>query len=289
MIKDILQLVRPHQYLKNLFIFLPAFFSFKIHHFDILLKSFLAFASFCCVASAMYILNDWQDRFDDAKHPEKYHRPIASGRINGTLAAVLFGLFLFAGGSLALCLSLSVVYLIGLYVVMNIAYSCRLKHIPIIDIFIISIGFAIRLFVGAEATGIMLVNWIIVMTFLLALFLSLAKRRDDVLIYNRTNNKTRKVIDGYNLLFLNASMVMTAAIVILAYIMWSISPEVAAKHNSSKIYLTSIFVLLGIFRYMQIAFVEEKSGSPTKVLIKDNFIKTVLIGWIFFFAIIIYF
>jgi 4-hydroxybenzoate polyprenyltransferase len=289
MIKDILQLVRPHQYLKNLFIFLPAFFSFKIHHFDILLKSFLAFASFCCVASAMYILNDWQDRFDDAKHPEKYHRPIASGRINGTLAAVLFGLFLFAGGSLALCLSLSVVYLIGLYVVMNIAYSCRLKHMPIIDIFIISTGFVVRLFVGAEATGVLLVNWIIVMTFLLALFLSLAKRRDDILIYERTNNKTRKVVDGYNLTFLDSSMVMAAAIVIIAYIMWSISPEVAVKHGSQNIYLTSVFVLLGIFRYLQVSFVEEKSGSPTKVLIQDNFIKAVLLGWILFFSIIIYY
>jgi 4-hydroxybenzoate polyprenyltransferase len=289
MIKDILQLVRPHQYLKNLFIFLPAFFSFKIHHFDILLKSFLAFASFCCVASAMYILNDWQDRFDDAKHPEKCHRPIASGRINGTLAAVLFGLFLFAGGSLALCLSLSVVYLIGLYVVMNIAYSCRLKHMPIIDIFIISTGFVVRLFVGAEATGVLLVNWIIVMTFLLALFLSLAKRRDDILIYERTNNKTRKVVDGYNLTFLDSSMVMAAAIVIIAYIMWSISPEVAVKHGSQNIYLTSVFVLLGIFRYLQVSFVEEKSGSPTKVLIQDNFIKAVLLGWILFFSIIIYY
>jgi 4-hydroxybenzoate polyprenyltransferase len=202
---------------------------------------------------------------------------------------VLFGLFLFAGGSLALCLSLSVVYLIGLYVVMNIAYSCRLKHMPIIDIFIISTGFVVRLFVGAEATGVLLVNWIIVMTFLLALFLSLAKRRDDILIYERTNNKTRKVVDGYNLTFLDSSMVMAAAIVIIAYIMWSISPEVAVKHGSQNIYLTSVFVLLGIFRYLQVSFVEEKSGSPTKVLIQDNFIKAVLLGWILFFSIIIYY
>jgi 4-hydroxybenzoate polyprenyltransferase len=288
MIKDILLLARPHQYLKNLFIFLPAFFSSKIHQPEILWKSLIAFASFCCVASAMYILNDWRDRFDDAKHPEKCLRPIASGRINGTLAALLFGAFLFAGAAFALCLPFSVLSLIFFYVAMNVAYSYKLKHIPIIDIFIISIGFVVRLFVGAEATGIMLVNWIIVMTFLLALFLSLAKRRDDVLIYERTNTKTRKVIDGYNLTFLDASMVMTAAIVILAYIMWSISPEVAAKHGSSKVYLTSVFVLLGIFRYLQISFVEEKSGSPTKVLIKDNFIKAVLIAWIFFFAVIMY-
>jgi magnesium-transporting ATPase (P-type) len=143
--------------------------------------------------------------------------------------------------------------------------------------------------VGAEATGVLLVNWIIVMTFLLALFLSLAKRRDDILIYERTNNKTRKVVDGYNLTFLDSSMVMAAAIVIIAYIMWSISPEVAVKHGSQNIYLTSVFVLLGIFRYLQVSFVEEKSGSPTKVLIQDNFIKAVLLGWILFFSIIIYY
>lgn len=278
MLKDIVLLVRPHQYLKNLFIFLPAFFAFKLHHVEILWQSFLAFIAFCSVASAMYVLNDWRDRFDDAKHPEKCRRPIAAGRIDGKTAVSLFFLFLFFGLALSLYLSLSVFFLVCIYTIINIAYSLKLKHLPIIDIFIISSGFVIRLFVGAQTTGLVLVNWIIVMTFLLALFLSLAKRRDDVLIYERTNAKTRKVLDGYNLVFLNASMVMTAAIVILAYILWSISPEVAEKHGSHNIYLTSIFVLLGVFRYMQITFVDEASGSPTKILIRDHFVQLVLIG-----------
>lgn len=289
MIKDIVILARPHQYVKNLFVFLPAFFAFKIHQPDLLWKALTAFCAFCMVASAVYILNDWRDRFEDAKHPEKCHRPLASGRIKGPTASVLFTFFLGGGVGLALCSSVTVLYLISIYVALNIAYSFKLKHIPIIDITIISIGFVIRLFVGAEATQIELVNWIIVMTFLLALFLSLAKRRDDVLLFLKTNQKTRKVIDGYNLKFLDASMVMTAAIVILAYILWSISPNVMAKYANSNIYLTSVFVVLGILRYMQITFVEEKSGSPTKVLLHDVFIRLTLISWLGSFVWILYF
>jgi len=288
MFKDIILLVRPHQYLKNLFIFLPAFFAFKLHHFEIFGQSFLAFVAFCCVASAMYVLNDWHDRFDDVKHPEKCRRPIAAGRIDRNTAVCLFFLLLFCGLALSLYLSVTVFSLVFLYVAINTAYSLKLKHIPIIDVFIISSGFVIRLFVGAQATGLVLVNWIIVMTFLLALFLALAKRRDDVLIYDRTNNKTRKVLDGYNMVFVDASMVMTAGIVIVAYILWSMSSDVAEKHDNQYVYLTSVFVLLGIFRYMQIAFVDEKSGSPTKVLIGDFFIKLVLLGWVLSFAVIIY-
>ncbi len=288
MFKDIILLVRPHQYLKNLFIFLPAFFAFKLHHFEIFGQSTLAFVAFCCVASAMYVLNDWHDRLDDAKHPEKCRRPIAAGRIGRSTAVCLFFLLLFCGLALSIYLSVTVFFLVSLYVAINVAYSLKLKHIPIIDIFIISSGFVIRLFVGAQATGLVLVNWIIVMTFLLALFLALAKRRDDVLIYDRTNNKTRRVLDGYNMVFVDAAMVMTAGIVILAYILCSISSEVAEKNDSQYVYLTYVFVLLGIFRYMQIAFVDEKSGSPTKVLIGDLFIKMVLLGWVLSFAIIIY-
>jgi len=289
MIKDIIALARPHQYVKNLFVFLPAFFAFKIHQPELLWKACTAFCAFCMVASAVYILNDWLDRFEDAKHPVKCHRPLASGRIKGPMASVFFASFLGGGVVLALYSAPDVLYLICLYVAMNIAYSFKLKHIPIIDVTVISIGFVIRLFVGAAATGIELVNWIIVMTFLLALFLSLAKRRDDVLLFLKTNRKARDVIDGYNLKFLDASMVMTAAIVILAYILWSISPEVSAKHTNPNIYLTSVFVVLGILRYMQITFVEEKSGSPTKVLLRDWFIQLTLMSWVGSFVWILYF
>ena len=221
-------------------------------------------------------------------HPEKSSRPIASGRVSGMLAFVyIVGLFVL-GSALANLISWHVWLLVCLYFLINIAYSLKLKHIAVIDVSIIALGFVMRLFVGAEATQIELSHWIIIMTFLLALFLSLAKRRDDVLIYLKTAQKMRRVIDGYNLKFLDAAMVMTASIVVLAYILWSISTAVVIRLGNDSLYLTAVFVLLGVLRYMQITFVEERSGNPSKILLKDRFVQLVLVGWVLSFVLILY-
>ncbi len=288
MLKSIILLARPHQYIKNLFIFLPAFFAFKIDDADLIWNTLIAFAAFCLTASAVYILNDWKDQEDDRNHPEKCSRPIASGAVSTFTAYIILGLFLSGGVVLALICSIQVFFLIIIYFVLNVAYSLKLKHIPIIDVSIISIGFVLRLFAGSEASEVELSHWIIVMTFLLALFLSLAKRRDDVLIFINSDQKLRKVIDGYNLKFLDSAMVMTSSIVVLAYILWTLSPEVSARLSTENTFLTSIFVVLGIMRYMQITFVEEKSGSPTKVMLKDKFIQLALFGWVSSFVWILY-
>lgn len=289
MLKDIIELARPHQYIKNLFVFLPAFFAFKLHEPLVLFEAGVVFIAFCLTASSVYIINDWQDRFDDRKHPEKQFRPLASGRVTASQAFSTLALFVFAAALLATMAGTSVILLLTTYFLLNIAYSYKFKHKPIIDITCIATGFVLRLFAGAVATGVDLSQWIIVMTFLLALFLALAKRRDDVLLCATTGQQTRKVIDGYNIKFLDAAMVMTASIVVLAYILWSISPTVTAKLSSSYTFLTAIFVVLGILRYMQIAFVEEKCGSPTKVLLRDRFVQMTLVGWIGTFIILMYY
>jgi hypothetical protein len=165
----------------------------------------------------------------------------------------------------------------------------RLKHVAIIDIAIIAIGFVLRLFVGAAVTSIPLSVWIVVMTFLLALFLALAKRRDDVLIFEKSGKLMRNSINGYNLKFIDTAMSIMASVVILAYILYTITPVVTKKIQSDNLYLTAFFVLIGILRFMQITFVEEKSGSPTKVLLQDRFLQTIILGWILVFALIIYF
>ena len=289
MLKEFIELARPHQYIKNVFVFLPAFFAFKLHHIQVIFTAGITFAAFCLAASGVYIFNDWIDRYDDQKHPEKCHRPLASGQIQSSQALICATLFFLPGAIvIAAFAGPMVLSLLVLYIILNIAYSLNLKNQPIIDITCISLGFVIRLLAGAKATNVLLSHWIIIMTFLLALFLSLAKRRDDILIYNTTNNQTRKVIGGYNLKFLDASIIMTGSITILAYILWSISPSVMAKLTSPNLFLTSIFVFLGVLRYMQIAFVEEKSGNPTKILLQDVFIQLTLIGWLGSFIWIIY-
>jgi len=287
-LKDVMVLVRPYQYVKNLLIFFPLFFSLKMFQPELFIRACIAFCSFCLVASSVYILNDWMDRFADAGHPEKCFRPIASGRIKSTLAFFVFLLFLMLGLMTALQISPPVFALMIGYFVLNVAYSFKLKHLPIIDIFLISVFFVIRLFVGAGATGVVLSTWIMLMTFLLALFLSLAKRRDDVLVYVKTNHKVRKVVDGYSLRFLETSMFVSASIVVVTYVLWSVSPEVTIKYSNSNVYLTSVFVVIGVLRYLRISFVEESGGCPTSVLLRDIFLQLTLLGWIGSFVWLLY-
>lgn len=288
MLKDVMVLVRPYQYVKNLLIFFPLFFSLKMLQPGLFTRACVAFCAFSLVASSVYILNDWMDRFADAGHPEKCFRPIASGRIKSTLAFFIFSLFLVLGLMTALQVSLPVFALMVGYFVLNVAYSFKLKHLPIIDIFLISVFFVIRLFVGAGATGVVLSTWIMLMTFLLALFLSLAKRRDDVLVYVKTNHKVRKVVDGYSLKFLEASLFISAPIVVVTYVLWSVSPEVTIKYSNSNVYLTSVFVVIGVLRYLQISFVEGSGGCPTSVFLRDNYLQLTLLGWIGSFAWLLY-
>ena len=287
-ILQLIKLMRPHQYIKNLFIFLPLFFALQITNIELLKSAFIAFVAFSLVASAVYTLNDFHDIQEDKQHPKKKNRPLASGAISKSQAIVIMlSLFTF-GFALMSTLSLQAVVVLAAYVVMNIAYSFHLKHIAILDVTIIALGFVLRLFIGSVVTNINLSIWIVVMTFLLALFMALAKRRDDVLIYLGTGKKIRKVIDGYSLQFLDTAMAIMASVVIVAYTIYTTSAEVVARVNNEYLYVTVLFVILGIMRYLQIAFVFEDSGSPTKIVLKDRFMQLTLIGWLLCFIWILY-
>lgn len=280
--------MRPHQYIKNLFIFLPLFFALKITDTDLLLNAVIAFIAFSLTASAVYTLNDYHDIEEDREHPKKKYRPLASGAISKSQAIIIMGVLSVSGVALMYSLSLQAMIILISYVLMNIAYSFYLKHIAILDVNIIAIGFVLRLFIGSAVTGIELSMWIVIMTFLLALFMALAKRRDDVLIFMETGKKMRKVIDGYNLQFLDAAMAIMAAVVIVAYTIYTTSAEVVEKFHSQYLYLTALFVILGIMRYLQIAFVYLDSGSPTKIVLKDRFMQATILAWIITFVWILY-
>ena len=293
MIKNIVLLLRPQQWVKNGFVFLPLFFNGQLFDADALLSTFMAFVAFCFAAAGIYCMNDIVDAEADRRHPKKCSRPIASGAISTALGwalaaiclAVSFTTILFIGAGWT-----TVAIVIGIYFVMNIAYCLRLKQIAIVDVFIISIGFVLRIFVGGFATGIFISHWIVLMTFLLALFLALAKRRDDVAIYEQTGVLPRKNVAAYNLDFMNQAIGIVAAITMVCYIMYTVSPDVVARFEGGGkyLYLTSIFVLAGIIRYLQITIVNLSSGSPTKVLIHNRFLQICLACWIVSFLIIIY-
>lgn len=287
-IQDMFVLMRPHQYLKNVFIFLPLFFSLQITNMPLLAHTVTAFIAFSMTASGVYVVNDYFDMQNDRMHPVKQYRPLASGRISRKQAFVFAALLFFAGFAMMGMLSFAAVGILLAYVLLNIAYTLLLKHLAVIDVTVIAIGFVLRIFVGTTVTGLDASMWIVVMTFLLALFLALAKRRDDILIFNRTGQKMRKVIDGYNIQFVDMAMTLMAGVVIVAYLMYCVSPEVIARTGSDKLYLTLIYVIVGIMRYMQITFVEEVSGSPTKILLQDRMIQIVIVMWIVTFGMILY-
>ena len=288
-IKSFLKLIRVNHYVKNLFIFLPLFFLGQITNTELFLNALLAFIAFSISASAIYILNDYLDIEDDRKHPTKKYRPLASGLISKKEGFFLIGLFSIIGLTIMANQSIQALILLSSYIVLNIGYSFYLKHIPIVDITIISIGFVLRLFIGSIVTETHLSKWIVIMTFLLALFLALAKRRDDVIHYINTEKKMRKVIDGYNLQLIDGAMLVMASVVIVSYLLYTTSLEVIQRINSEYLYITSIFVILGVLRYMQITFVGNNSGSPTKIFLKDKFIIITILSWISSFVYLIYY
>ena len=291
-LSTIIQLIRPQQWLKNGFIFLPLFFNGQLMNFDLLWQCIIAFAAFSFAASSIYCFNDIYDVEADKLHTEKCKRPIASGavsKIEGYIIQLVclvlsfIILFLFGGKT-----ALSVGGIILFYYLLNIAYCIKLKHYVIVDVTIIAIGFGLRVLVGGVATDIFLSEWIVLMTFLLALFLAFAKRRDDVILFQNTGVLPRKNTQRYNLEFMNQVITVICTITVVAYIMYSVSPEVKDRFHTQYIYLTSIFVLMGIIRYLQITIVDLKSGNPTKLLMRDRFIQCCIIGWGISFFIIIY-
>ena len=292
---DIIKLLRPQQWLKNLFVFMPLFFDRHILDVGYLLPCILMFFAFSLAASGIYCFNDIFDAEADRQHHEKCKRPIASGAVSKRTGYII-SLLCFIISMAILCLinrtdgrNGLLFLVIGAYVVMNIAYTLLLKHIALVDVFVIAVGFVLRVCAGGVATGIHLTHWIVLITFLLALFLAFAKRRDDVVTFENSGIATRKTANRYNVRFLNEATSIVGSITMVSYIMYTVSPEVVERFGSTYVYLTSIFVLAGIIRYLQIMIVDKKSGDPTEVILKDRFIQGCVVGWLLSFALIIYY
>jgi len=283
------RLLRVHQWVKNLFIFLPAFFALKLRDGFVLEQDILSFIAFSMLASAVYVFNDVFDVEADRLHPIKCKRPLVTKDVTITEGVFLMTFLLIAGlGLFVFVIKSPVATLIaGFYLVENILYTIKLKHIAILDVVVISLGFVFRILIGGAVTHTVLSHWIILMTFIFALFLALAKRRDDMFNFIETGNKSRKNIQGYNLDFLNVSITIMATVVIVCYIMYCTSYEIVARFGNN-VYLTSFFVILGILRYLQLTFVNQVSGSPTIILLKNRFLQLVILGWIISFIAIIY-
>ncbi len=283
-----LKLLRINHWVKNLFLFIPVFFAGELFVSEHYFKLLLGFISYSFIASAVYIMNDYNDIEADRKHPEKQERPLASGAVSVKKGVFIMILLLCFGFGIAWVLNIWFLLIVFTYFVLNIAYSLGLKHISILDIFIVASGFLLRVIGGGIIVAVSVSEWLVIMVFLLAVFLGLAKRRDDILRFNASGTVMRKASQHYNLDFTNACLTMLSAIICVAYLMYTISDEVIQKFQSHYVYWTSIFVLAGIMRYLQITLVENNSASPTKVLYTDKFMIITLLGWIIMFYMIIY-
>jgi 4-hydroxybenzoate polyprenyltransferase len=286
-LRNIITLARPEHWVKNLFLFLPAFFAARLTEWAVLQQALLGFVAFSLTASAVYALNDLVDAPQDRNHPDKCNRPIASGAISRWQGSVIMAVLLASGLSLAAYLRPEMLILSILYFVINVAYSLSLKHFAIVDVSLIGLGFLIRVLAGGAVTGVAVSHWLIVLTFLLALILGLAKRRGEYLVAMGENN-FRKSLEGYNLPFLDMSMVVCSTVAVVAYLMYCFSPEVTTRIGSDKIFYTAFFVVIGVLRYLQLTLVYGKTESPTRALLRDGFLQIVLLAWIGAFAWLLY-
>jgi len=289
--KKTLLLIRPQQWIKNGFVLIPMFFGGRLLNVDDAIASVITFFAFSFVASAIYCFNDIIDVEADRRHPVKCHRPIASGAVSVPTAYALMVILTLLSALLLFFLPQragETAGIVAFYFLLNMAYCLWLKRHAIIDVCTVAFGFVLRILAGGMACDVAVSNWLVLMTFLLALFLSFAKRRDDVLRMNETGEPPRRNTIRYNLTFVNQAITVTGTVTLVCYIMYTVSPEVVSRFHAPYLYLTSIFVLVGLLRYMQLTVVDEVSGDPTKILLRDRFTQAIVVAWIMSFLLIIY-
>ena len=281
-------ILRPHHWVKNLFVIAPLLLTPSALSHANMQSAAIGFAAFCALASAIYLLNDVLDRDADKLHPRKRHRPIASGVMTGALALEISGVLATIGFLLSLVFlpRLFAVYL-AVYLGTNLIYCLGLKHIAIIDVMIVAMGFVLRVMAGSSAVGITPTPWIVIITFLLALFLALAKRRDDVV--NALARDHRRSLDGYTRTFLDSAVSVVLGALLVSYLIYSTDQSVIQRLGTSHIYFTVPFIVAGILRYLQIVLVEERSGSPTELVLTDRFLLLTVVGWVVCFGLLLYF
>jgi 4-hydroxybenzoate polyprenyltransferase len=277
------KLARTSQYIKNAFIFLPLFFGHKLNEWHAFINVSAAALSFCLAASSVYVVNDFADLAEDRNHPVKRLRPLASGAL-GRFQALFFLAFLLTGSAVTALMLENTGFLVILlsYLMLNMAYCFYLKHIAIVDIICIAVGFVLRVLAGGIVADVPISHWIITLTFLLALFLAFAKRRDDCFL-SSNGNAVRRCIGGYNLEYISTSMAVMASVIIVSYILYTVSPETTQKHGTENLYITTVWVIIGLLRYMQLVFVMGQAGSPTQVVLRDNFLQIIIFLWLLTF------
>lgn len=295
LVRDILITMRPHQWIKNLFIFPALIFSKNLFHPAYLLKSVAAFFLFCALAGSVYILNDVMDAGEDRHHPRKRYRPIASGRVGVNTAYLLHGILASLSLSLSVALNPYFGAIAGLYYALNVAYSLGLKRVVILDVLIVSMGFVIRAAAGGLVISVEVSPWLLICTMLVALFLVLAKRRHEIILMgDRANmlmelslaaedqqlaSRYRHSLEDYNPYFLDQLIGVTTATTLITYILYTLSDDAVSKFGGAGLIYSVPFVIYGIFRYLYLMHLKKEGGSPVRSLAGDPPLMADIVLW----------
>ncbi len=276
----LLRLMRPHQWLKNAFVFVGLLFGHAWQTPHLLTQALMAFAAFSLLASGVYVMNDWMDREQDRLHPEKRHRPLASGAVSSPQAMLLL-LCCFGGG-------LALVFLSGnqapwvffSYVALNIGYTLGLKHVAVLDVFIIAAGFMLRILAGTSGLGIPPSWWLLLCGLMLTLFLGFAKRRAECMALNHDAAAHRRVLEHYTPAMLDQFITIASAATIISYSLYTLNPETIALHGSPHLIYTVPFVVYGMYRYLFLLHRQGEGGDPARILLRDPHLLAAGSGWL---------
>lgn len=287
-IVEIVKSLRIPQWIKNFFVFAPLIFSENVFNITMLLKTFFAFVLFCVLSGAAYILNDLQDLEEDRLHPVKSKRPLASGRLgkNRAFLAFLFlSLLSFVGGFF---LDFRFFIALLVYFVLQLAYSWWLKHVVILDVLSVSIGYLIRVVAGGLVIKVQISPWLLICTLLLALFLALSKRRHELVFLEKKAENHRPILKEYTPHLLDQMVSVVTASVVISYCLYTISDETVEKFGTQNLIATIPFVLYGIFRYLYLVHKKKEGGSPEALIIRDKPLLFAVFLWIVTAMLIIY-
>ncbi len=269
MIRPLLSSLRPAQWTKNLFVLAPLVFGHQLGDLDAVRRVLLALVAFCCASSAVYLINDLKDREADRNHPLKRLRPLAAGTL-GVPAAVA-AVVVLAAVAVAISVGLGGRFLtvIGVYLLLNVLYTLWLKHMVILDVMSISLGFVLRVQAGAEATGLDVSHWLFLCTTFLALFLAFSKRRHEITLLAGAASGQRRVLDHYSPAFLDQMINVVTASSVVSYALYAVAPETVAKYNTHNLVYTTPLVLYGIFRYLYLMYQRSAERNPTEAILRD--------------------
>ncbi len=288
MTRDLFRLMRPHHWIKNTFVLAPLLFARKLTDPSALVHAVAAFFAFSFGASAVYVMNDILDAPQDRLHPAKRNRPLAAGRVSTTAAWLLSGTlaFLALAPSRRLLPGLFCRWLL-LYMLVNVCYSFVLKRVVIIDVMLVALGFVLRVLGGAAAIGVEASSWLLMCTYLLALFLGFGKRRHELVMLERGEDH-REVLRNYGTYFLDQMIAVVTASTTISYALYTISDQTCTKFGGDRLGYTVPFVLYGIFRYLYLVHQQDRGGDPTTLLLCDVPLLTDVLLWVIFVFILIY-